>query len=549
MRVLLLSLAALARADPDSYLKPLASATGPEAALVWIQGALIPAHEYTPLLQKIQAASGLKLWIGQPSFTLDTPEPALLPHRIDTTLKMMRSAGMNTTTIFYGAHSLGTVFLQMYCATASNGCAGQILTGGPLARTNYYPSFSYAVPTLTMAGSMDGLSRVTRATEGYYHQVQLAKQQETFPVVVIEGMNHYQWASEAPSLLEKERDLKAELTLDESHKQAATLAAAFLALRVGATSRGGDGDTAVDAVAASTLAAGLRNTAEFVAPIIGAYESEGSRHFNGPRQIDGPGADACVKGGCPDQSSWATVAQGIVAGSLPDGWGFSATNEFVDCSSTPLTGGEFHLPTITNSSATKTVSSTTYSQCNWDLGDAEDTGFVYTSASEIGTKLSSRQCIYIKGLGKTDTPFSVDDPQFCKMANQAAYAWALSKASPATRARYYAHGQNYTFGDDISKAGGPLFLNAGITYKDNGDAGVEVSSPMQKTEQDYWKDHFGPIPRPSIIPDPGCFHYCKLLSPARAMEWIYVDGLRRHYSLGNSSSARAAALALVEKAR
>ena len=141
MRAFLLSLAALARADPDAFLKPLASATGPEVALVWIQGALIPAHEYTPLLQKIQAASGLKLWIGQPSFTLDTPEPALLPHRIDTTLKMMRSAGMNTSTIFYGAHSLGTVFLQMYCATASNGCAGQILTGGPLARTNYYPSF------------------------------------------------------------------------------------------------------------------------------------------------------------------------------------------------------------------------------------------------------------------------------------------------------------------------------------------------------------------------------------------------------------------------
>lgn len=54
---------------------------------------------------------------------------------------------------------------------------------------------------------------------------------------------------------------------------------------------------------------------------------------------------------------------------------------------------------------------------------------------------------------------------------------------------------------------------------------------MQKTEIDYWKKHFGPIPRPSIIPDPGCFHYCKLLSPARAIEWIYVDGLRRHYSI------------------
>ena len=63
------------------------------------------------------------------------------------------------------------------------------------------------------------------------------------------------------------------------------------------------------------------------------------------------------------------------------------------------------------------------------------------------------------------------------------------------------------------------------------DAGVRVSSPAQKTERDYRKKHF-PFPRPSSVPDPGCFRYCKLLSPARAMEWIYVDGLRRHMPLG-----------------
>ena len=54
----------------------------------------------------------------------------------------------------------------------------------------------------------------------------------------------------------------------------------------------------------------------------------------------------------------------------------------------------------------------------------------------------------------------------------------------------------------------------------------QVVAAAQVTEIDYWKKHFH-IPRPSAIPDPGCYHYCKLLSPARAMEWIYVDGLRK----------------------
>ena len=30
------------------------------------------------------------------------------------------------------------------------------------------------------------------------------------------------------------------------------------------------------------------------------------------------------------------------------------------------------------------------------------------------------------------------------------------------------------------------------------------------------------------VPDPACYHYCHLLSPARIMEWIYTDSLREN---------------------
>merc|ERR1712217_296472 len=197
----------------------------------------------------------------------------------------------------------------------------------------------------------------------------------------------------------------------------------------------------------------------------------------------------------------------------------------------------------------KAISITTYSQNYWDdaqpswfnwkeIFDDFDTGFIATSAEEIATKLASRQCTLIQGVGQADTPFSVDDPQFCAQTNQQAYAWAKDNAGSIASQRFTKYGQKYVFADDIGKSGGPFFIYSRLQFNEVTDASgekvISVAAPMQKTEIDYWKKHFGPIPRPSSVPDPGCFHYCKLLSPARAMEWIYVDSLRAKRSLSPS---------------
>jgi hypothetical protein len=52
---------------------------------------------------------------------------------------------------------------------------------------------------------------------------------------------------------------------------------------------------------------------------------------------------------CPSSSAWPHVAQELIGANIPagpDGSGFEvkASNQFVDCTSTPITGAVFHLP-------------------------------------------------------------------------------------------------------------------------------------------------------------------------------------------------------------
>eukprot|EP00300_Choanocystis_sp_HF-7_P001351 c11092_g1_i2.p1 GENE.c11092_g1_i2~~c11092_g1_i2.p1 ORF type:complete len:597 (+),score=103.96 c11092_g1_i2:1-1791(+) len=505
----------------DLILNPTRS-SGQPAGLIWIQGAQVPTDRYTPLLQAVQNASQLRLWVGLPSSPLDTPNPETLPKAISQILDQMYTAGLPKDAILlYGGHSLGSIMVQIYVEAHAPNATALVLSGGFLARK--YFANDFPVPTLTIGGELDGLARVTRVgAESYYNLITLksnpAAAAKRFPVVVVPGMNHWQFASGAPTRLVSTMDLIPEVSDADAQATASVLIADFLDNCSGVSGTGEE------------VAAAVAQTATFIGPLVKAYEQEGSRHFNAPSQIGGPNAAACVQGGCPSSSAWAPRAQVLIAGDLGQfGYTGNVTNQYVSVSSNPVTGGVFHLPSITPNNQTDVVTITTFTQGSWNKLDNVDTGFVSTSASELATKLASRQCTWIEVSGQ-DFNFSVDDPDFCMQTNMQAYQWALDAASKTARDRFEAFGEQFIFGPDIQKSGGPWFIDALLAFDKveiNGTKFVRVTAPAQKTPKDYWPF---PFPRPSSIPDPSCFHYCKLLSPARAMEWIYVDGLRAQRS-------------------
>ena len=70
---------------------------------------------------------------------------------------------------------------------------------------------------------------------------------------------------------------------------------------------------------------------------------------------------------------------------------------------------------------------------------------------------------------------------------------------------------------------GPLWIWTMMDYKEAKDhSTMTVSSPMMRTPTDYF------------IGSAAGFHYCKVLSPFRAMEYMYVDSLFNADGIKNS---------------
>ena len=496
----------------DVILKPL-NQSGPEVALILIQGADIKPEQYVPLAQSVQNVSEYALWVGIVECPLDLPAPLEVSVGVNRILSTMRSSGMTATSVFFAGHSLGGAALQDYLYSDVKSAPGQILLGSFLLRK--YRNESYPVPTITIGGELDGLARVTRIMEEYYHRVLHSTEEQkiasaTFPVVVVEGLSHMQFASGDPPALVKDRDLQPEISYEEAHAIVGSLVASFIAVRLG------------DASQQHVIDDALSSTGVFVQPLIAAYEQEGFYNFVPPCYNTPPNPSCTI--GCP----WTERAQQIMGGL------YEATVVVTDAFHPVDQINPIHLPHIWNNCSggdvpSCTLNVTTVSQAIYDELDSLDTGFYPNSASEIRAKLKARQAV-MEASGMSNVDFNVSDgSSLCSLINEASFDWAYLQTASKTWARFEKFGERLIMGTDKGPYNaGPLWIWNPLHYEKSTDASdraiVLVQSPMMRTPTDYF------------LPVAAGFHYCKLLSPGRAIEWIYVDGLREYYSLNNSTS-------------
>lgn len=398
--------------------------------------------------------------------------------------------------------------------TRSFKCPGGCLEDGVHTCAVSDSPVSFPVPVLTIGGELDGIVRVTRIAEAYYTQ----QNQPKFPVVAVKGMSHLSilnygtegWASSKI----RNNDLKATVSHDTVVNQVSSMIKKFISAT---NSNNGY----------SALKTEINLSAELFAPFLDAFVvQEGNWFFTGNDDESG-------------SSLWAAEAQQHMLQPLPSGVESlgDATNEFrllSDEDKIPPYFRPMHRPQIdADTLATNTVAQLRFvkvsltdvavglngfgiikEEKNAALNKITDDGFGFVSAIEIATKLKSRQYFFDLVKASEGNDPSLDDGSKCQEINQKALDWALSKLSPDAYDRYMKYGKKIVLGVDIKStpSAGPFFIWKYISYEETATE-LKVVSPFA----------FFPL---DSNPYGAGNHYCKLLSPARALEYMSIDSLR-----------------------
>ncbi|CAE7868786.1 unnamed protein product [Symbiodinium microadriaticum] len=505
--LLLIALGVLAQADEPIVLKPGEAEAGKSRKMmVLIPGGNVPNHHYQQTAQAIQDAAaqkGLSLWLVVPTVFQNlciiscaaTWLCSPLHSAVEAAFSAAAKQGWNRTNdsenLWLAGHSLGAScanrLFQAYNAhnssnSGSSPYAGMVVMGGYVDETGEYDLLGYPVPVLSLNVELDGgLARPGKIST-WWHQFLKLRQQKGLeaaatdkPVIVLPKLNHSDFCPgfDVPG------DLPAEVGQQEATRTIGETVSAFMALHW-------KGAEAKKASALELLKSQLAWTEGLLSPYLEAQDLERTA------------ADHNVSS--EGSSPFCSRAQHVLAGlsaadaqrlQVQDGFHISSPN-LEHCHPTWTVDGKKLL--------VRSCSHTNY------YPDISNTGKI-TAAEEIGCKLLSAERVAQQ---LQTHPEHQRLP--CAAMNRVAVQVAEQLAAESTLRRYREKGRGWCFLDDSPSVAGPIWVfKDRLALKENSTC-MAVQSPSMLTDVNA-----------RIYPG---IHYCKLLSPARVLDWMMTDSLK-----------------------
>ena len=445
-----------------------------EKIMIVLPGGKVPNHHYISLAEKVQEQASSKLWVGIITCKwtanlcnpLDQGPLGVRQMVLKLIKQISKKAGKDfkNSDVFLAGHSLGGQGAFAF----ANDFPG---IGGVLLWASYVDkdlvNFNY--PILTVGAELNGgQTKLARIAMYYSEYEEIAnKQGEEYalkqkPVVIIPGINHSDFC---PGFAVK-GDLESEVDPDIAVEKIAEVSASFLDIHT--SSESGVVDSGVQLIKGA-----LHGTKALSEPFLKARSLELS-------------------------GSWCEKAQLQIAS--PEFDSRLAINPIIADSTLNFMSG--HTNTELDASGVLKLDIVSYAKYPQDilrLGKL-------ISADEIACKMVSKE--------KISSDFFLNIPATkasCKQLNELALNYASTLVSPHVWQRYVSKGKKMEFEDDIPAAIGPQFVFLSKLKYQEDENSLKVASPILFTGVDG-----------RIYPGN---HYCKVLSPARAVEWVSTDSL------------------------
>ena len=449
-KLLIATLITLLAFASSTIVFPAVNRQGPDVGAILFQGAQINASNYAQFVLELQQKFA-NLWVAvADGFPSNEPESNMCGYIINQALKDLSSAGLvisNETPFVFIGHSLGGKVIQDYVFNEPLipvKPIGLILEGSFIERQNYN-SFNRIrdLNILTIGGELDGIIRITRMAESIYFD----KKDSHRLTLIVEGMNHYQFAGEGqPPKSIEENDFQPEIDNANARSQLTLLIAAFLRVTLKNESQS---DQAL-------LQMYLNSTQVLMQPLLDAFIVEGSYNYNPPCCLTRKGVQ---KEDCTYGSLWSGHSQQVMGSNVT----IIATDRFYPAAKV---FPEDPLPSIHNkcSGDEKCVLNvTTVSELIYSTDQSKDLAFYPQGAVEIRTKLMSRQSILLAATGVKHDFADTDGGNLCSEINNESLKWAIDKTRAKTLNRYLNKGKQLRIVNDRDLSSfGPLWIWSSI---------------------------------------------------------------------------------------